>query len=54
MDLGLVGKDLEGPGLVTGVGDGPSWALPAETFAEETEKISRKKMQNGRKIRKNS
>ena len=31
VDLGPVGKDLEGPGLAPGVGVGPSWVLPAET-----------------------
>ena len=36
VDFGPFGKDLEGPGLVPGVGVGPSWVLPPETLAEGT------------------
>ena len=36
VDLGPVGKDLEGPGLAPGVGVGSSWVLPVETGAAGT------------------
>ena len=36
VDLGPVGKDLEGPGQAPGVGFGPSWVLPAEIGAGGT------------------